>query len=197
MLWRKIIFMQQLQYDAPNLMYVFQNLSRGDTPNPPGIETQNQPPSPAKCWLCACCWLRRLQMLINTVACIVSGRSRFSNITDYITEYLHCVAVYEFHDRHQPKTLIWFITHSIISPHLIPYGTSLTWLFHPTSTARREEKRSCIKLSQLRTCTPHGVCTARFRCCRIVHLERSAAGYKRRVYSKSLIVSKQVVYSHL
>ena len=37
--------MQQLQYNAPNLMYVFQNLSEGATPEPPfGTGTQNRAP---------------------------------------------------------------------------------------------------------------------------------------------------------
>ena len=42
--------MQQMQYHAPNRMYVFQNSSKGDIPGPPfGAGTQNLAPS--KSWL--------------------------------------------------------------------------------------------------------------------------------------------------
>ena len=40
-----MISMQQLQHNAPNLMYVFQNVSDVTPPNTPfGIGTQNQAP---------------------------------------------------------------------------------------------------------------------------------------------------------
>ena len=47
-----MICMRQLQYNAPNLVYIFQKLSRDDTPKPPlGTGTQNRAPFPAKSWL--------------------------------------------------------------------------------------------------------------------------------------------------
>ena len=40
-----MIFMQQMQYNAPNRMHVF-NIFRGETPEPPfGAVTQNWAPS--------------------------------------------------------------------------------------------------------------------------------------------------------
>ena len=43
-----MIFLQQLQYNAPNIIYVFKNLSGSDASKPSfGIETQNlAPPLP-------------------------------------------------------------------------------------------------------------------------------------------------------
>ena len=41
-----MIFMQQMQYDAPNRMHVFQNFSWRDTSGPPfGAVIQNRAPS--------------------------------------------------------------------------------------------------------------------------------------------------------
>ena len=37
--------------------------------------------------------IRQLQTLTNTAARIVSGRDRFSRITDYVRDYLHWLAV--------------------------------------------------------------------------------------------------------
>ena len=52
-----MIFKQQMQYNAPNRMYDFQNVSGGDTLGlePPfGAVIQNRALSPPKFWLRAC-----------------------------------------------------------------------------------------------------------------------------------------------
>ena len=47
-----MIFMLQMQYNAPNRMHVFQNFSGTGTRGPPfGAVTQNRVPSPQKSWL--------------------------------------------------------------------------------------------------------------------------------------------------
>ena len=47
--------MQRIQYNAPNCMYVFQNCSVGEIPEPPfGAVTQNRTPSPPKSWRRTC-----------------------------------------------------------------------------------------------------------------------------------------------
>ena len=50
-----MIFMQQMQYNAPNRMYVLQNFSGSYIPGPPfAAVTLNRSPFPPKSWLRAC-----------------------------------------------------------------------------------------------------------------------------------------------
>ena len=46
-----MVFKQQMQYNAPNRMYVFQNFSGDGNQTPFGAVTQNRVPSPPKSWL--------------------------------------------------------------------------------------------------------------------------------------------------
>ena len=57
-----MFFMQQMQYNAPNCIYVFQNFSGDDTPGPPfDAGTQNRAPLPSKI-------LAARQLVVSTVA---------------------------------------------------------------------------------------------------------------------------------
>ena len=50
-----MVLIKLLQYNVPNLMYVFQKLSEGNTLETPiGTGTHYRVPSPAKSWLRAC-----------------------------------------------------------------------------------------------------------------------------------------------
>ena len=64
--------MQQLQYRAPNLIYVFQKLIGGDTPNPFWHWDPESAPSPVKSWLRA--WWEGV--LVNGRIRELGGRGR-------------------------------------------------------------------------------------------------------------------------
>ena len=70
--------MQQMQYDAPNRMYVFQNFSGGDI-SPFGAGTQNLVPSPPKSWLRAWRLPPRISEIINSVVGLIITTTNRSN----------------------------------------------------------------------------------------------------------------------
>ena len=66
---------------------------------------------------CPTCELHRLQMLINTAARVVSGRSKFDPITDFVRNELHWLPVAQ-RVQFKVSTLVYKAIHGLASKYL-------------------------------------------------------------------------------